>query len=161
VTIVCWYNYCFWTLSVVLFLFKTHNVSETAFCLRLQVEPTHFGPIDRVTLRVPALKSKSKLCYDRRSFGQSVLVSSTHLGLQIFSCVTFASLLMWVCLLQCTIFYILHARITWMYIDTRPLSVQAQYSRSCPLFSSWPSPAQSFSRPSPARIISLFYCLRF
>jgi hypothetical protein len=26
-------------------------------------------------------KSKSKLCYDRRSVGQSVLVSSTHLGL--------------------------------------------------------------------------------
>jgi hypothetical protein len=28
-------------------------------------------------------KSKSKLCYDRRSVGQSVLVSSTHLGLTI------------------------------------------------------------------------------
>jgi hypothetical protein len=27
------------------------------------------------------LLSKSKLCYDRRSVGQSVLVSSTHLGL--------------------------------------------------------------------------------
>jgi hypothetical protein len=26
-------------------------------------------------------KSESKLCYDRRSVGQSVLVSSTHLGL--------------------------------------------------------------------------------
>jgi hypothetical protein len=26
-------------------------------------------------------KSKSKLCYDRRSVGQSILVSSTHLGL--------------------------------------------------------------------------------
>jgi hypothetical protein len=27
-------------------------------------------------------KSKSKLCYDRRSIGQSALVSSTHLGLK-------------------------------------------------------------------------------
>jgi hypothetical protein len=24
---------CFWILSIVLFLFKTHNVSETGFCL--------------------------------------------------------------------------------------------------------------------------------
>jgi hypothetical protein len=38
---------CFWTLSVVLFLFKTHNVSETGFCLRPLVEPTHLTPTDR------------------------------------------------------------------------------------------------------------------
>jgi hypothetical protein len=30
-----------------MFLFKTHNLSETVFCLRLQVEPTQLGPIDR------------------------------------------------------------------------------------------------------------------
>jgi hypothetical protein len=30
----------FWTLSIVLLLFITHNVSETAFCLSFQVEPT-------------------------------------------------------------------------------------------------------------------------
>jgi hypothetical protein len=26
-----------------------HNVSETGFCLRLQVEPTRVGPIDRAS----------------------------------------------------------------------------------------------------------------
>jgi hypothetical protein len=31
------------------FLFKTQNVSETAFCLRLQVEPTQLGRIDRAS----------------------------------------------------------------------------------------------------------------
>jgi hypothetical protein len=30
-------------------LFKTHNISETGFCLRLQVDPNQLGPIDRVT----------------------------------------------------------------------------------------------------------------
>jgi hypothetical protein len=30
---------CFWTLSIILFLFNTPNVLETGFCLRLQVEP--------------------------------------------------------------------------------------------------------------------------
>jgi hypothetical protein len=46
---------CFWILSIVLFLFKTRNVSETGFCLRLQVEPTQLGPIDRASpcLRTP------------------------------------------------------------------------------------------------------------
>jgi hypothetical protein len=35
----------------------------------------------KITLRLMVSQSKSKLCYDRRSVGQSVLVSSTHLGL--------------------------------------------------------------------------------
>jgi hypothetical protein len=39
---------CFCTLSVVLFLFKTtHNISEMGFCLRLKVEHTQLGPIER------------------------------------------------------------------------------------------------------------------
>jgi hypothetical protein len=38
---------CFLTLSIVLFLIETHNVSETELCLRLQVKPTQLGPIDR------------------------------------------------------------------------------------------------------------------
>jgi hypothetical protein len=47
---------CFWTLSVVLFLFKTHNVSESGFYLRLQVEPNQLGPIGIASpyLRTPA-----------------------------------------------------------------------------------------------------------
>jgi hypothetical protein len=40
---------CFWILSIFLFLFKTYNVSETGFCLHLQVEPTQLGPTDRAS----------------------------------------------------------------------------------------------------------------
>jgi hypothetical protein len=36
----------FWTLSIVLFLFKTYSESETGFCLRLQVKTIQLGPID-------------------------------------------------------------------------------------------------------------------
>jgi hypothetical protein len=31
------------------FYFETHNVSETGFCLRLLVEPTQLGPIERAS----------------------------------------------------------------------------------------------------------------
>jgi hypothetical protein len=36
--------------------YSKHNVSETAFCLNLQVEPAQLGPIDRASfcLRTPA-----------------------------------------------------------------------------------------------------------
>jgi hypothetical protein len=37
---------CFWSLSIVLLLFK-HNVSKTGFSARLQVKPIQLGPIDR------------------------------------------------------------------------------------------------------------------
>jgi hypothetical protein len=47
---------CFCTLSIVLLLFKTHNVSETGFCLRLQVEPTQLGPVDRASPNVLELE---------------------------------------------------------------------------------------------------------
>jgi hypothetical protein len=40
---------CFWTISTILFLFKTHSISETGFCLRLQVFPPQLGPIDRAS----------------------------------------------------------------------------------------------------------------
>jgi hypothetical protein len=30
-------------------MFAKHNVSETGFCLRLQVKPTQFGPIHRAS----------------------------------------------------------------------------------------------------------------
>jgi hypothetical protein len=51
-----------WTLSIVLSLSKNtvlfiseHKVSETGFCLRLQVKPTQLGQIDRASpyLRTP------------------------------------------------------------------------------------------------------------
>jgi hypothetical protein len=78
-------------------------------------------------LLTPRIKVESKLCYDWRSVGQSVLVSSTHLGLTTrFFCRKFAGSLMWGALsdertgLSFTIYnvqyiYILHV-ITWMYI---------------------------------------------
>jgi hypothetical protein len=39
-----------------------HNISETGFCLRLQVEPTELGPIDRTSpyLRTPAPTQESE-----------------------------------------------------------------------------------------------------
>jgi hypothetical protein len=40
---------CFCTLSMFLVLFKAYNVSVTGFCLRLQVESTQLGPIDRAS----------------------------------------------------------------------------------------------------------------
>jgi hypothetical protein len=39
---------CFWTLSIILFLFKS-NISETGFCPHLQVKPTQLGPFDRAS----------------------------------------------------------------------------------------------------------------
>jgi hypothetical protein len=41
----------YWTLSIVLYFIK-HDVSETGFCLRLQVDPTQMGPIERASLRL-------------------------------------------------------------------------------------------------------------
>jgi hypothetical protein len=49
VTVICIQLLCFWALSIALFLFKTHNVSEAGLGILLQVEPTQMGPIDRAT----------------------------------------------------------------------------------------------------------------
>jgi hypothetical protein len=45
-----------WTLFIILFLFKTHNILETGFCLLLQVDPSQLGPINRAStyLQTPA-----------------------------------------------------------------------------------------------------------
>jgi hypothetical protein len=49
-------NIMFLNISMVVFIKKHHpvyfskrNVSETGFCLRLQVKPTQLGPIDRAS----------------------------------------------------------------------------------------------------------------
>jgi hypothetical protein len=77
---------------------------------------------------------KSKLCYDRRSAGQSVLKQSTHLGLT-----TRSWLLPDIC----------------GFLDLgRPLW-REDGSAVCNCY--WSSPAQSFSGPSPVGL----YCLRF
>jgi hypothetical protein len=66
---------CFWTLSIVLSLskkhrpvyFSKHNVSETGFCLRLQVKPTQLGPIDRASpyLQIMSINIIVVLMYHR------------------------------------------------------------------------------------------------
>jgi hypothetical protein len=47
---------CFWTLSIVLFFYSKRNVSQTGFCLHLQVETSQLGPINTASpyLRTPA-----------------------------------------------------------------------------------------------------------
>jgi hypothetical protein len=81
---------------------------------------------------------QSKLCYDRRSGGQSVLEQSTHLGLATRSLLLSDS---------CG------------FVDVgRPLW-REDGSAVCNCY--WTSPAQSFSGPSPVGIVAIFYCLRF
>jgi hypothetical protein len=46
-------------------LFKTHNVSETGFCLRLQVESTQLGPIDRASPSLRTLAPTQDRIYKR------------------------------------------------------------------------------------------------
>jgi hypothetical protein len=109
----------FWTLSIVLFLVKVHNVSKTGFCLRLQVQPTQLGPIDRASpyLRTPAgseseSESESEFLYDWRfTTNQFVLVTSplrlttSNFFFQLNTCgygpyVTSSLRRRWVCHLQ-------------------------------------------------------------
>jgi hypothetical protein len=82
-------------------------------------------------------KSKSKLCYDRRSVGQSVLVSSTHLGLT-------------------TRFLLLSGTCGFVDVD-RSLWRE---NRSAVYNCCWSSPGQSISGPSPWGLVTIFYCLR-
>jgi hypothetical protein len=87
--------------------------------------------------KLDQVKSKSKLCCDRRSVGQSVLVSSTRLGLR-------------------TRFLLLSD--TCGFVDVgRPLWQTKRFCR-LQLLLVWP--AQSFLGPSLAGLIPVFYCLR-
>jgi hypothetical protein len=81
--------------------------------------------------------SKSKLHYNRRSAGQSVLEQSTHLGLTTRS---------------------------WLLSDTSGFvglgrSLWREESAVCNCC--WPLPAQSFSGPSPLGLAAIFCCLKF
>jgi hypothetical protein len=80
----------------------------------------------------------SELYYDRRSVGQSVLVSSPHLGLM-------------------TRFLLLSD--SCGFADMGPSSLMR--ARVCLLQLLLSSPAQSLSGPSPAGLMTSFYCLRF
>jgi hypothetical protein len=81
---------------------------------------------------------KSNLYYDRRSVGQSVLVSSPIWGPRphFYYCQTVAGLLMW---------------------GAPPWREDGSVVYNC----CWSSPVQSFSAPSPAGLMTIFYCLRF
>jgi hypothetical protein len=105
------------------------------YCLRFETSFSSPPTTRRVTVEV---FSKSKLYYDRRSAGQSVLEQSTHLGLTTRS---------------------------WLLSDScgvvglgRPLWREDGFA-VCNCY--WPSPAQSFSGQSPAGLVAILYCLRF
>jgi hypothetical protein len=83
-------------------------------------------------------KWKPKLCYDRRSVGQSVLVSSTHLGLT-------------------TRFLLLSD--SCRFVDVGDFLWRENGSAVCNCC--WFSPAQSFLGQSPAGLVTIFCCLRF
>jgi hypothetical protein len=75
--------FCFWTLSIALLLFETRNVSETGFCLHLQVELTQLRLIDIAGsyLRAPTTQSQSGLLYDWRFTSNQVALASILLRL--------------------------------------------------------------------------------
>jgi hypothetical protein len=78
------------------------------------------------------------VCYDRRSVGQSVLVSSTHLGLT-------------------TRFLLLSDSCTFVDAGRCIFRENGSAVYNC----CWVSPAQSFLAPSTAGLVTIFYCLRF
>jgi hypothetical protein len=90
--------------------------------------PAHLDHLVHLDLIFLTLYCQSELCYDRRSVGQSVLVSRTHLGLKArLFCVPAEGLLTWGALsdektglLQCTIY--LH--FTCYYINVHIQHIQ-------------------------------------
>jgi hypothetical protein len=82
--------------------------------------------------------SKSKLCYDRRSVGQSVFLSSTHLGLT-------------------TRFLLLSDSCGFVDVGRSLWREKWSAVYNC----CWSSPAQSFLGPSPAGLVIIFYYFKF
>jgi hypothetical protein len=78
------------------------------------------------------------LCYDRRSVSQSILEQSTHLGLT-------------------TRFLLLSDNYGFPGVGCSLWREDGSVVYNC----CWPSPAQSFSGPSPVGLVTIFYCLRF
>jgi hypothetical protein len=83
-------------------------------------------------------QSSRVLCYDRRSFGQSILVSSTNLGLT-------------------TRFSLLSDCYGVADVGRSLWREDGSVVYNC----CWSSPAQSFSGPSPVGLTTIFYCLWF
>jgi hypothetical protein len=124
----------FITTAYTLNSFLTESVLRIAHCclnFGLVSSLSNSGSLDLYS------KSKSKLYYDRRSAGQSVLEQSTHLGLTTRS---------W---LSDSCGFVGLGRPLW----------REDGSALCNCY--WLSPAQSFSGPSPVGLVAIFYCLRF
>jgi hypothetical protein len=85
-------------------------------------------------LLMPA-KKKSKLYYDRRSVGQSLLVSSPHFGPN-------------------TGFFLLSGSCEFVDVGPPFWREDGSVVYSC----CWSSPALSFLGPSPAELTTVFYC---
>jgi hypothetical protein len=67
------YNYCVSGRCPSSCFYLKHTRFRKRFCVHSQVEPTELSPIDRASPYLLEPASKSKLRYDRRSVGQSVL----------------------------------------------------------------------------------------
>jgi hypothetical protein len=64
-----------------MFLFKTHSVSETGYCLRLQVEYTQLRPVDTALVSISGHQVKVKIIL-QLTVSQSVCLGvEPHLGL--------------------------------------------------------------------------------
>jgi hypothetical protein len=107
-------------------------------CPRPQVPASHFSQLLLSTDSVVKFKSNSKLCYDQWLVGQSVLVSSPHLGPK--------------------------TRFLLLLDSCRFVNVQhplLQEARSVIYDCCWLLSVQSFSDPSPKGLMTIFYPLRF
>jgi hypothetical protein len=105
------------------------QIRDFSFRRLLQLAGSRWKVFDPASTRV----SKSKLCYDRRSDGQSVLVLSIHVGLT-------------------TTFFLLSGSCGFSLWRDNGFVVY----NYC-----WFSPVQSFLGPSPAGLRLIFYCLIF
>jgi hypothetical protein len=83
-------------------------------------------------------QSESKLCYDLRSVGQYVLVLNTHLGFK-------------------TRFLLLSDSYEFVDVGRSLWRENGSAVYNC----RWSSPARSSLGPSPAGLVTIFYCLRF
>jgi hypothetical protein len=99
---------------------------------------TASGPLWALCNLCQCVKSKSKLCYGRRSVGQSVLVPSLHLGPK-------------------TRFLLLSDSCGFVDVGRLLCREDGSVVYNC----CWSSPAQSFSVPSSMELMTIFYGLRF
>jgi hypothetical protein len=106
-------------------------------CLTFHRLITNYWTAFWILLRTNLLNWVRVLCYDRRSVGKSVLLSSTHLGLT-------------------TRFLLLSDSCGFVDVKRSLWREDESVVYSC----CWPLPAQSYSGPSPVGLVTIVYCLR-